>query len=44
MAMIFSKPSMPKDLARNTSAIPPTAMRSRSKYLPNGMTRFFGPR
>src|SRR5215831_10102674 len=37
MARIFSNPSTPKDLALNTSAIPPTEMRSRSTYLPNGI-------
>src|SRR4029079_13795645 len=36
IAMIFSKPSTPYDLALNTSAMPPTLMRSSSKYFPNG--------
>src|SRR5262249_59981242 len=36
IAMIFSKPSTPYDLALNTSAMPPTLMRSSSKYFPKG--------
>src|SRR5262245_17435172 len=36
IAMIFSNPSTPYDLALNTSAMPPTLMRSRSKYFPKG--------
>src|SRR5262245_33049940 len=37
IAMIFSNPSTPKLLALKTSAIPPTLIRSRSRYFPNGM-------
>src|SRR4051812_203070 len=37
MARIFSKPSTPKDLALNTSAMPPTLIRSSKTYLPNGI-------
>src|SRR5450755_4030890 len=36
IAMIFSKPSTPYDLALKTSAMPPTLMRSSSRYFPNG--------
>src|ERR1041384_4269176 len=36
IAMIFSKPSTPYDLALNTSAMPPTLMRSSSEYFTNG--------
>src|SRR5687767_15430747 len=35
IASVFSKPSRPGRTARNTSAIPPTAMRSSSLYFPN---------
>ena len=34
IARMRSKPSTPKALAMNTSAMPPTLMRSRSRYLP----------
>src|SRR3954468_9464485 len=36
IAMIFSKPSTPYDLALKTSAMPPTLMRSSSRYFPKG--------
>src|SRR6202022_1546059 len=39
IATSFSKPSGPVALALNTSAMPPTLMRSRSTYLPNGVAR-----
>ncbi len=35
MARMRSNPSAPNALAANTSAIPPTAIRSSSKYFPN---------
>ena len=35
-----SKPSTPKALALKTSAMPPTLIRSRSRYFPNGMGFF----
>ncbi len=35
-----SKPSTPKALALNTSAMPPTLMRSRRTYFPKGMGFF----
>ena len=38
MASSRSKPSTPKALAMNTSAMPPTLMRSRRKYFPKGVS------
>ncbi len=41
IAMMLSKPSTPKVFGQ-TSAMPPTLMRSSSRYFPKGMGCFFG--